>query len=379
MITSKPLSILAVTLLAATRSKGFNPRRTKAKHDFCEEPYDWHNVEELELCKLEDETWLDISAEVSFHRRELTQECGPNCRPSCVTLMLDLDKLSYEQDLICSSDELCRCEHQKCSECSDKQKLSLFEEYPKCYLEDSDCLGATVFDDTFAYLQSKTSKTLPEMEDRCTFIPEDDLYCRFKDWNIVTPMKTDCLDNECFAHDRKIFFEYCNVVEEDPYCDRCNGERCARECPKLVEPFPPGWTNFVVTASIPYELSVNDKCDQVLDWEDKTETACFMQRIDIYYPLLDETCEQGCPNCHDCPLLSLGDKFGPLEVVGFGHAIDTPCAPCDKVDTKTCDRDDLLSCRDLLTCEKSVDCQTGESLGLPSFLENECSFCNAST
>ena len=282
--------------------------------------------------------------------------------------MLDLDKLDYDKDLKCEVDELCQCEFSKCSECDSEKEIILFEDHPKCYLEQADCLGATVYDDTAAVVElTLNDPSLPALE-HCTSIPDEDLYCRFQDWKMVGPMEIDCDPQKepCFDKERRIFFEYCHIAEEDPSCQECTEDRCAKDCPKTIEPFPPGWTTFVVSASIPYPLGQNARCDRVLDWEEEAGAACFLERVEIYYPPENEDCSDvGCPHCHDCPLLSLGDTFGPLEVVGFGHGIQTPCSACDAKTSKKCGVD-TLSCDSLLQCENAVDCATGESLGLAS-------------
>ena len=323
--------------------------------------------------------------DVTFHETSLTAECGPNCRPSCLTLMLDLDKLDYKRELSCQEDEMCHCEFIKgrnnIEECFSKKTKDLYNTFPKCYLEEADCLGATVYDDTITYLEhihrnSHNDITFPDL-DHCVDLPNDKFYNRFKDWKLIKPQNVDC-EGECFD-ERKLYFEYCNIVEEDTRCNECDNKNCGTECKKIVEPFPPGWTTFVVSASIPYEgPGVNSECDNLLMYEEETSSACFLQRVEIYYPPTNEDCGIGCPHCHTCPLLSLGDKFGPLEVVGFGHNFDRRreeenfCASCDR--REKIKSEDELSCDGLLSCHESVDCYSGESLGVPNFSDNMCSF-----
>jgi hypothetical protein len=354
---------------------------------FCRDPGN-SDVNPLETCKWKDDTWKDLSSssDVTFHNRDLTGECGPDCRPSCVTLLLDLDKLKYEEELTCRADELCQCKFSKANECQESELDALFTEHPKCYLEEADCLGPTVYDDTIVYgqrLAVLAGFDFPEMQ-RCASIPDNELYCRFRDWKVVHPI-TDytCTGEDCVNPDSKIYFEYCNIVEEDPSCDDCKDDKCGKKCKKIVEPFPTGWTTFVVSAPISYprELAAtNNDCGKVLEYADLTGQACFLERVEIYYPPKDEDCSLGCPHCHDCPLLELGDTFGPLEVVGFGHGLtsnEQECAACDKRSSLECTsstRD--LDCDDLFNCHRAVDCATGEPLGLPEFTENQCSFRN---
>ena len=149
---------------------------------------------------------------------------------------------------------------------------------------------------------------------------------------------------------------------------------------KIMEPFPPGWTTFVVSAPIPYQtLGVNQRCDETLTYD--SGSVCFLERVEFYYPEGDNKCDVGCPHCHDCPLLKLGDRFGPLEVVGFGHESlfrdkndNFACASCDKQVSKSCDRQRDCKDWDWFHCDEMTDCKTGEPLGLPSFYKNECSF-----
>ena len=156
----------------------------------------------------------------------------------------------------------------------------------------------------------------------------------------------------------------------------------------------------VLFQSIPYSSSNNNNnqqqqssssCDTLLEYETITDRACFLQRIELFYPPTntDEECssntnkEQDCPVCHDCPLLRIGDTFGPLEVVGFGHCLTggggtggQECVGCDRPDHKECGTC-TMNCQTLSNCDESIDCTTGESLGIPDFIDNECSFCQS--
>ena len=197
-----------------------------------------------------------------------------------------------------------------------------------------------------------------------------------KDWKVVTPTEDFTCADDCMLSRSKIYFEYCNIVEEDPNCDQCESRKCGKKCKKTVEPFPSGWTSFIVSASIPNYSGYNVGCDETLQYEDETQQACFLQRVELYYPPEDERGSADCPHCHDCPLLSLGNTFGPLEVVGFGNCLDNNdqiCAACDERAEKLCGACQK-DCDDLFGCHDSVDCFTGKSLGLPIFSENQCSY-----
>jgi len=338
-----------------------------------------------------------LPADEASSSQALSGECGPNCRPSCLTLLLDLDKLrlpsssnsNNNSSITCRADELCpnRCHHQhRRSECPAAQQEQVWNEYPTCYLEQAQCLGPTVYDNVAAYYMEHAPPLLDSIEavglDQCTAVPPTGaLYDRFRDWNVVTPMPVDCPegDDNCFGSNSddsssKLYFEYCNVVHEDARCDGCGrNENCSSggDCGVRVEPFPDGWTTFTVSAPIPFPMAAaaaDDECD--LPYARTTGRACFLQRVQVYYGG-----ENSCPHCHDCPLLQLGDTLGPLEVVGFGHAVGQPCAACDVRSSKPQSAaGTALQCRDLEHCQFGVDCATGDLLGIPSFVENQCSF-----
>ena len=263
----------------------------------------------------------------------------------------------------------------------------MHDTYPKCYLEQADCLGPTVYDDVTAFTKSILGSNHPNMC-HCSCLPEgDDTYCRFQDWPMVRPMNDHSCDGTCFDNKpTKVFWEFCNIVEEDPSCDqsnkneKCNDKKCGKRCKKTVEPFPDGWTTFVLTAPIEYAVGQNKDCDNKLKYAPATQSACFLQRIELYYPPKDEDCTEGCPICHDCPLISLGDKFGPVEVVGFGHCLseskkDTDtCAACARRDETSCHGDCSIECDLFSNCDEANDCYSGELLGIPEFTDR-CTFC----
>lgn len=312
-----------------------------------------------------------INVSHSLHH-SYTGECGPNCRPSCVTLLLDLQKLRHD-NIACGTDEQnTTCEFQKAT--SICNSTSVFEEHPQCNTGKGSCLGPIVFDDSAAFVKHmilRDNITTDVKLDQCDAVPDDDMYYRFRDWKLITPLSVqDCKNGTtCFNNRSKIYFEYCNIVEEDQSCDECHGTQCGQNGSKVTVPFPTSWTTFVVSASIPYETSRSNRnqCDNILQYDKTTGVACFLQRVEIYYPT-------GCPHCHDCPLLSLGDTFGPLETVGFGHSIQQPCAACDQPSETDNERQSSLDCQDLLQFSQAIDCHTGERLGLPSFNKNQCSF-----
>lgn len=368
---------------------------------FCYAPkYKDNEYDEADYCKADTNTWKNLRSkqivetgeDFTWYYREASGECGPQCRPSCITLMLDLNTLDYESEITCTPNELCHCAHvpRSGSECTESRLEALFDNHPKCYLEDADCLGPTLYDNKVKRAID-LQPSIAEFADlrQCDTLPDDGLYCRFQDWKIINPIeKYSCRDGsfpECLERDSKIYWEYCNIVEEDAGCDydeECteNG-RCGKNCPKITEPFPAGWTTFVVSAAIPFRPTLNSLCAEQLPLSDATSSACFLQRIELFYPPEDADCGIGCPHCHDCPLLSLGDKFGPLEVVGFGHGIagrteGHSCAACDSRDSLSCGKGVELDCDDLFKwkCEESTNCYTNELLGVNNFAENQCTF-----
>ena len=218
-----------------------------------------------------------------------------------------------------------KCVHtkQQATKSSCSNVSLLYEQFSTCYLEDAKCFGPSMYDDIIALYKSRwntarTASVLPNI-DHCTVIPRDDsLYDRFHDWPVVTPMKVDCEDHSnatsCFnsSDNNMMYFEYCNVVEEDyDSCNACTGsnsnqdnKKCDGECTKIIKPLPSGWTTFVVSASIPYNhtsssshVNKNDAsstCGHNIHYSNETGVACFLQRIEIYYP-------EDCPYCHSCP------------------------------------------------------------------------------
>lgn len=400
-----PSMVAAISLLRP-KNKGMNN-----KNSICQ-PRNTRSTATIS-CKAHDETWTKLLASpqperasppirddrspisnsdtnnsdprtIGSYTPQWTGECGPHCRPACLTLLLDLDRLDYARQLKCRSNQLCHCHFEPCNNgrghCTGPDKDRLFRNYPKCYLEDATCIGPTAFDDTVAMMGQKAEELRIS---HCTTIPEGELYDRFRDWHLVTPIHTSCQDGDsCFHGDRKIYFEYCNVVEEDPSCLSCNHRRhCPRDCAKTVQPFRSGWTHFVVAASIPYPVGVNNRCDNLLRWEDQTATACFMQRVDLYYPETEMDYGTACPHCHECPLISLGDRLGALEVVGFGHSIKKPCESCDDPITKasitTGAKAASIDCEELQLCDPSFQCGTGEYFDFIGFTSNKCSFCQS--
>ena len=430
---------------------------TTSNYTFCQAPKDDdnHTAPYPNSCKAQSQTWkllsdqststttIDMNTEWTnanndttcrtnrFPNDYLSGECGPQCRPSCITLQLSLKKLqqNYNDVILCSNDK----STQNTSDCFDnhysqKNKCAytkrqpqpicdaattLYEQYPSCYLEDAKCFGPTLYDDIVALYESRWNNTtatttrIPSME-HCTAIPrENPLQERFHGWPIVTPRQVHCDDDNstspCFnsstgsSDNDMLYFEYCNILEEDyDSCDACitgtssspSGakEACRNECSKVIQPFPSGWTTFVVSASIPYkniDHTMHDAsvCDQDIQYANETGAVCFLQRIEVYYP-------EDCPYCHGCPHnVGLGDMFGPLEVIGFGHVatnsenLQQPqqgCAPCNKASRIRNSETTSLSCLQLQQCHESVDCSTGTTLGIPSYTSNQCSFQNPS-
>jgi hypothetical protein len=375
---------------------------TKRSNSFCVLPNDTSWSAPYHSCKMESETWKgllspndssnqnrsgttsNVTSEESIDEN-WTGECGPQCRPSCITLLLDLDRLSID-NFLCPNGASCSrpCEHISQSTCRSSDTDALYQQYPKCFLEEAQCYGPTMYEDIAALYESRLptnnrNDSLPPL-DHCTVVPREDFYQRFQGWNVISPMnrrQDNCSDNttstNCFNRTSKIYFEYCNAVEEDYMscrsCQATNGKTCLdnQQCPKIIQPFPDGWTTFVVSASIPFPD--NDRsCHRDSTTNDTgVDAVCFLQRIQLYYPT-------SCPHCHTCPQISLGDTFGPLEVVGFGHAIQQNCAPCHRPSIVSNLSAHALSCEAIERCHESVDCHSGTSLGLPSFLDNKCSF-----
>jgi hypothetical protein len=152
--------------------------------------------------------------------------------------MLDLEKFSYDTELTCTANELCHCSHVRRpgSECAQTSLEDLFDKHPKCYLEDADCLGPTLYDNKVAMANTLLPGDGLKVQ-QCDSIPDDPLYCRFQDWKLITPIdRYSCKKNDypdCLERDTKIYWEFCNVVEEDPGCDHdeeCDGKgnRCGK-------------------------------------------------------------------------------------------------------------------------------------------------------
>ena len=349
-------------------------------------------------------------------RTNLNGECGPHCRPSCITLQLNLNQFqqNYDDMILCPSKQETndcldsyssrnKCIHTKRQPQPTCNTSLLYDQYPACYLEEAKCFGPSLYDDIVAVYERRWNTSvegIPTME-HCTTLPKaNPLHERFHDWPIVTPMNVHCDDyanvTSCFntRNNNMIYFEYCNIIEEDyDSCHACSASdknqengKCNDDCSKIIQPFPSGWTTFVVSASIPYNYTNNSNspdhndastsCRQNIPYANETGVACFAQRIEIYYP-------EHCPHCHDCPYnVGLGDMFGPLEVIGFGHAWSDEqqqpppqvCAPCNIASKVRTSANISLSCSQIQQCHKSVDCSRGTALGIPSYINNQCSF-----
>lgn len=376
--------------------------RVTQNDSFCVLPNDTSWSTPYYSCKMESETWKSLlSTNVSLNQNrdvrapnvtseeliddDWTGECGPQCRPSCITLLLDLDRLTVD-NFLCPNGVSCGrpCEHVSQSTCRSSDADALYQRYPKCFLEEAQCYGPTMYEDIAAMYESRfpivnSNNSLPAL-DHCTAIPRHDFYQRFQGWNVVSPMKRQqegCSNfttkTNCFNESSKIYFEFCNVVEEDysscRSCQATDGAACLdnNQCPKIIQPFPDGWTTFVVSASIPVpDKDVSCRLDSSMNIAG-VDSVCFLQQIQLYFP-------PSCPRCHACPQISLGDTFGPLEVVGFGHSIQQSCAPCHRPSIVTNLSALSFSCEAIERCHESVDCHSGTSLGLPSFLDNQCSF-----
>ena len=195
---------------------------------FCKEANEI--VYDVELCRLREERWKSFGSKAPT--RTYTGECGPDCRPTCVTLLLDLEKIDLGSDLTCQEEEFCQCEFQKNIPCPQHNEDVLFSQYPKCYLEEADCLGPTIYDDKVAFITSQANQNI--QLDQCTRVPADERYCRFQDWPLVTPLDMTCKeeDSTCFNDPSKIYFEYCNIIEEE-LCDDCKDDKCQKRCSKV--------------------------------------------------------------------------------------------------------------------------------------------------
>lgn len=290
--------------------------------------------------------------------RKFTKECGPHCRPSCITLMLDLDRLLEKHPPMCQTSSN-SCHYNPNFPCNPTE---LFWNHPPCAYEQASCLGPIVSDDKISHLFGD-HQALFGYNERCnTFLGDD--RARFHGWPVVTPLSPSpsCLG----SNTHRLFFKFCNTVGE-----RCNDDcrdtsSCAQGtmCHKLVEPFADGWTTFVVSASVPFHGEEVHCMDSELP--PTSGSICWAERVSIYYP-------RGCPHCHTCPNIGLGDRFGPLEVVGLGATGDHPCSACDNLEARS---DDYFSCDTLSQCRWIKDCGTGELLGVPDFVENGYSYSN---
>lgn len=231
-------------------------------------------------------------------------ECGPHCRPSCLTFLLDLDRYVETESCLYQSNTWDACE-------------------AHCGTEAASCFGPDIY---------ARHPNAP-----CT-IPLE----RYQGWPVASRLSNmNCGDNEtpCFgSSNNQHYFEYCNVVREE-----CGDDG---DCTRYTAPLPDGHSTIVVLIDLP------DKC--------------FVQRISLYYP-------EQCDTCHDCSLLQLGDRFGNLELVGFGHSIAQPCASCDVESAQLSSPKDALDCSEIQQCHETVDCTTGDSLELPPF-SSQCSF-----
>jgi hypothetical protein len=376
--------------------------------------------------------------------RPFTRECSPNCRPSCLTLMLDVTQwLSEHHELMShcppaanKGGTTCRARRNPIRNAACRRNHRRNNSSSSCHLEQATCHGPVLFDDVTAYLQhqqdtenssSSTSPTnnatLPWWDslEQCATIPADLAdSAALRGHRIVAPLSTTSCSLDHGTNDQagcfpsssdggtvssttslpptKLYFEYCNVVQ-DSWTTPCP-DSDSSSCWKAVEPFPSGWTTFVVAASIPYNVSVAATNSTLCPNDDPvtstlmpmlpssavTGVACFAQRIQLYYP--PDSPDQPCPHCHACPLIGLGDMFGPLQVVGFGNSIQQHCTPCHERSTirTSCPgaqngtenhETAAFDCQALQQCHESVDCTTGTSLGLPAFSEPTCSFYRA--
>jgi hypothetical protein len=371
-----------------------------------------------------------------------TSTCGPNCRPSCLTLKLDLKKKSSILSRPTSSTVPSSCADSAaaaagpCRHTKNQQSSSLCDSSSpntSCQLENAKCVGPIVYEDTISWLTqqlleeqekqfndttsgtgSSRSSITDQLPPSCSYIPHSTSsrrLDRFRGWPVVLPMTVHCDDDDndnskCFRRDDDdddeiYYFEFCHVLHEDPLCDlSCDDPEAAEAtataasrcdtnstttpvCAQHVAPFADGWTSFVVSAPL---MDIPSSSGDDADGNNRrnstvrtssggvtspSSSSCWMQRIDLYFP-------PDCPHCHACPLLSLADHLGELEIVGFGHSIDQPCAPCDiTVATKagtTGSSAAVLDCLMLQQCQHLGDCETGETIGLPPFVANHCSW-----
>jgi hypothetical protein len=375
----------------------------------------------------------NITATATTTTTTTTTVCGPNCRPSCLTLKLDWKKSSslLSRSTCDSATAAGPCRHTKnqqqqprSASSSSSCDSSSSSPNTSCQLEEAKCLGPILYEDTISWLTQQlqlvqqhndttgtgSSRIITEqLPQSCAYIPprlhDDDSTSsrqldRFRGWPVVLPMTVHCdndIDdggtNKCFRRDDDddddeiYYFEFCNVLHEDPLCDlSCDPNESAASlcdtntttttavCARHVAPFADGWTSFVVSAPL---MDIPSSSSGDAGGSNRTTgltmsplSSCWMQRIDLYFP-------PDCPHCHACPLLSLGYHLGELEIVGFGHSIDQPCAPCDiTVATKagTGSSAAVLDCHKLQQCQHLGDCETGETIGLPPFVANHCSW-----
>uniref|UniRef100_A0A7S2XK16 Uncharacterized protein n=1 Tax=Attheya septentrionalis TaxID=420275 RepID=A0A7S2XK16_9STRA len=274
-----------------------------------------------------------------LHHRCLKGGCHQTCRPHCITLKLDVSHVNNH--LKCDGKDFCNCEKTKCAE----ECTPLQEEHELCSLEEASCLGPTMYDNVLFPVLSDQIKGM-----QCSNIPSDNGLCRFKDFPLVLPKEIVNCEN-CDAEEDYVYFEYCNVIKEEhsDSSNRCNDKDCdSKYTNKVTEPFNDGWTIFTVSA--PLTNYKGATCNQ----DQSNADPCFLQRIEIYYPEKEPCdtnagldnfdnggscpCEKkGCPNCHACPLIEVGDTFGPLEVVGFGSCNKNQCQSCDQQGTIPCE------------------------------------------
>ena len=288
--------------------------------------------------------------------RNLTGECGPHCRPSCITFMLNLNNLLQNHPPVCLHSAN-SCGYHRNSRCN--QTVA-----PTCELEHANCFGPALFDDKVSHLVEHHQQLFDHHE-RCNTFPMGDDGDRFRGWPMATPMYP-LSTNSCNIgsnNSDRLFFKFCNVVGEDCEPYTTSGEDLEHSCSKRVEPFVDGWTTFIVSASIPFRGPVRH-CMETVKLPLTSGSLCWAERVSIYYP-------QGCPHCHTCPNIGLGDRFGPLEVVALGSKGSDPCSSCDSNEQRS---DEGFTCQALDQCRNSADCESAASLGVPLFTENNHSF-----